>query len=284
LWASSLNEESLLASDGFELSHSIAERIEANEIGLLSRGNATALRLSLYGQHLLQRMDLPAIRRARNNFRAALNIEPENIAAITGIARSFVREEIIAARSDDRLLEEGRNLAARAIALRPDDYRGYQTLGIVNLYSHRFDSCLDYLYHAQRLSPSIPYLSYDLSDALVYDGQHAEAIRETEKAKSTLKFHTDAGRWLVAGAKYLQGDYRAAANELAEMQDPTAASRFRAGVHAMLGENDAAAAYVHDAMEFNPDFNARRWVSVSPYRRREDREHSSTGLLSAGFK
>jgi DNA-binding SARP family transcriptional activator len=258
------------------------ERREAAELAASPEGTS-AYRLSIQGQQLLRALDLRSIRRARNGFRSALALDPSSVIAATGVAHSLIREKIIAASDDDRLIEEALDVSKRAVGLDPENYMTHRALGIANLYRGRFDACLEHLYYAQRLSPAIPILSYDIADALAFDGRPDAAAEELEKARLVLGLHSDPGCWVLAGAKYLSGDYRAAAAALSNMTDAEAASRFRAGVHAMLGERTIAKTYVKQALEFNPDFSAKRWLRILPFRRQEDLAHCEEGLLAAGF-
>jgi len=263
----------------------VVEQVESNELKLADQATArvVARRQAIQGQRLLQVLDLPSIRRARNVMRSALATADDCIPALTGMARSFVLEGMLAATADGRLLDEAEILARKAIGLDPEDFRGYQELGVAHLYQRKFDSGIEMLRSARRHNPIDVSVQVDLADALLAVGKPDESLEVLNAVRHLIPFGLDIGHWIAASAHYCREDYRATAQEIELMQNPAPAYRVSAAAYAMLGEKEIAGRLKSAAMEFNPNFKVKQWLAVCPIGSKELIQHYEDGLLIAGF-
>ena len=94
---------------------------------------------------------------------------------------------------------------------------------------------------------------------------------------------TDNDHWILAGGYYQIGDYKAALQEIASMQNPAPALRLSAA--AMRCSESAIAAHRlrGELMEYNPGFNLAQWLSIIPCNDSSYVQHYSHGLRMAGF-
>jgi DNA-binding SARP family transcriptional activator len=285
LWAASFEGAAEIARDTQIALASVLRHIEDREARAVA-GSAeatSAYRVTVEGQRLLRNIDLPSIRRARKFFKAALASASNHVPAMAGLARSFVMEWLVRAPFEASLLEEAEQCARKAVAVCPDDYRGYQELGVANVYRRRLDDSLEHLDRAKALNPDDMGVRVDLADALVLGGQATDAIRLLDQSKHLYDRNDDYGHWVRAGAHFNREDYRATLEEIAVMGDPTPAFRVSAAAHAHLGEHEHARR-IHDAsMEFNPGFKLDLWLSMFPGRNHEFVQRYSDGLRQAGF-
>jgi DNA-binding SARP family transcriptional activator len=287
LWAGTFESVGGSFADNAQMALvSIIRQIENREIQIAANpADATSsYRATLEGRRLLRNIDLPSIRRARKFFRSALAGAPDYIPALAGLSRSYVMEWLVRAPFEQSSLEVAAQCARRAISASPDDHRGYQELGLVNIYLKRLDESIDYLSRARRLNPDDMGVRVDLADALVFGGQASEAIRTIRHSQQLHDPSDDYVRWTLAGALFGSGDYRAALAEIEKMTDPAPAFRVAAASHALLGEAQPARRIVEMSMEFNPGFKLDLWLSMVPICDHEFMQRYSDGLRQAGFR
>jgi predicted Zn-dependent protease len=181
------------------------------------------------------------------------------------------------------LLDTAERIARTILAICPDDHRGFQTLGNVQLYHKKFDKSVENLRHSMRLNPIDLDVQVNLADALVSNGCPEEGIRLLAASKLLGRRGEDCDHWMLAGAHYYGGNYRAALGEIANMRNRAPALRLSAAAHAMLGDRILANRARTELMEFNPGFNLSQWLSIIPLRDRTFVRHYSDGLRMAGF-
>ena len=263
----------------------VVEQVEGHEVKLADQASArvAARRQAIQGLKLLQTLELAAVRRARNIMKGALATAADCIPALAGLARTYVIEGMLTATADGRALDEAESLARRAIVLDPEDYRGYQELGLALLYHRKFDSGVEMLRSAQSRNPIGVGVLVDLADALLGVGKTEEALSTLDQARQLMPVSLDICQWIAACAHYSREDYRAAAADVEAMQHPAPAHRLAAAAYAMLGEKEIAARFRAAALEFNPAFRVSAWLAVCPIGRKDLAQHYEDGLLVAGF-
>ncbi|MGA2043154.1 MAG: BTAD domain-containing putative transcriptional regulator [Roseiarcus sp.] len=285
LWAGDFESADAIADAVATMVHSIVGQIENRELQLLEAGpdGQSAYRLSIKGQRLLRTIDLPSIRRARALFKAAIGVTANHIPALAGMAHSYVLEWLVRMNPEPSLLDTAERIARMILSISPDDYRGFHKLGYAQLYSRKFDKSVENLRHSMRLNPIDLDVQVDLADALISNGDAREAIRLFAESKQLGRRGADNDHWILAGGLYQIGEYRAALDEIANMQNPLPALRLSAASHAMLGERVAAQRLRAELMEYNPGFKLAQWLSIMPCRDVAHVQQYSEGLRMAGF-
>ena len=178
LWAASFADSGQYFERAPVTLNAILRHIEDREISLRdgADGSRVAYRVTLEAQRLLNAIDLPSIRRARRLLRSAQSVAPNFVPTIAALARSHVMEWLVRAPFEVAPLEFAEQFAKQAIAISPDDYRGYHELGLVHVYRRRLDEGIECLNRAASLCPEDKGVCADLADALVFNGQSREAI------------------------------------------------------------------------------------------------------------
>jgi DNA-binding SARP family transcriptional activator len=286
LWAASFAD----ASQYFERApitlNAIQRHIEDREI--LSRdsgdGMRVAYRFTLEAQRLLNAIDLPSIRRARRLLRSAQIVTPDFVPTIAALARSHVMEWLVRAPFEVAPLEFAEQFAKQAIAIGPDDHRGYHELGLVRVYRRRLEDGIECLNRAASLCPEDKGVSADLADALVFNGQSREAIAILDNLVSSFDPGSDYIRWVLAGAYFAREDYGATLLQIKQMNNPAPAFRISAAARALVGDVSGARRVMKASMDFNPNFDLRSWMAMAPCRNKDFVQRYTEGLRIAGFR
>jgi DNA-binding SARP family transcriptional activator len=265
--------------------NSIIRHVEDREIWLRDggEGSRVAYRLTLESQRLLSAIDLPSIRRARRLLRSAQTVAPNFVPTIAALARSCVMEWLVRAPFEVASLEFAEQFAKQAIAISPDDYRGYHELGLARVYRRRLDEGIEGLRRAANLCPEDKGVCADLADALVFNGQSREAIAMLEDRVRSFAPVSDPIRWVLATVHFAREDYAAAVLQVKQMSDPAPAFRISAAAHALVGDVSGARRLKNASMDFNPNFDLRAWLAMAPCRNKDFVQRYTEGLKIAGF-
>jgi DNA-binding SARP family transcriptional activator len=284
LWAASFADSSQYFERAPITLNSILRHIEDREISLSdSDGLRVAYRLTLEAQRLLNAIDLPSIRRARRLLKAAQSVAPNFVPTIAAMARSHVMEWLVRAPFEVAPLEFAEQFAKQAIAISPDDHRGYHVLGLVYVYRRRLDDGIECLNRAASLCPEDKGVCADLADALVFNGQSREAITMLDALVRSFDPGGDYIRWVLASAHFAHEDYGATLLQIRQMSNPAPAFRISAAARALMGDVSGARRVMKASMDFNPNFDLRSWLAMAPCRNKDLIQHYTEGLRMAGF-
>jgi DNA-binding SARP family transcriptional activator/tetratricopeptide (TPR) repeat protein len=265
---------------------SLVDRIERSELSRYDADaqNPTSYHLYLAGQRYLRELDLPNIRRARRAFKSGLNINPEFVPALSGLARTLRLEWVLLARGDPDQLVEAERLSKRSVEIDPDDARGYRELGACTLYAGRFDESLEAFGQAEARNPQFADLLVDTADALTHAGEPQLALQKVATAMDLNPLCPDYYWWVAGGSNFHLHRYSEAIESLSRMRDQTPAFRLLAASWARMGERQQAAEYVRKVLEIHPDFSVSSWLSILPIRDRRYERDYEQGLREAGFR
>ncbi len=285
LWAASFTDSGQYFERAPITLNSILRHVEDREISLRDgvEGSRVAYRFTLEAQRLLNAIDLPSIRRARRLLRSAQTVAPDFVPTIAALARSHVMEWLVRAPFEVAPLEFAEQFAKQAIAISPDDHRGYHELGLVRVYRRRLDDGIECLNRAASLCPEDKDVRADLADALVFNGQSREAIAMLDDLVRSFDPGGDYIRWVLAGAHFAREDYAATLLQVKLMSNPAPAFRISAAARALIGDVAGSRRVMKAAMDFNPNFDLRSWLTMQPCRNKDFVQRYTEGLRIAGF-
>jgi DNA-binding SARP family transcriptional activator len=285
LWAASFADSGQYFERALVTLNSILRHIEDREISLRDGGEGlrVAYRFTLEAQRLLNAIDLPSIRRARRLLKSAQTVAPDFVPTIAALARSHVMEWLVRAPFEVAPLEYAEQFAKQAIAISPDDHRGYHMLGLVRVYRRRLDDGIECLNRAASLCPEDKGVCADLADALVFNGQSREAIAMLDDLVRSFDPGGDYIRWVLAGAHFAREDYGATLLQVKQMSNPAPAFRISAAARALIGDVAGSRRVMKAAMDFNPNFDLRAWMEIFPCRDKIFLRNYTDGLRAAGF-
>jgi DNA-binding SARP family transcriptional activator/Flp pilus assembly protein TadD len=286
LWVASFADSSHYFERAAVTQNAILRHIEDREISLGDGGEGlrAAYRLTLKAKRLLNAIDLPSIRRARRLLKSAQALVPDFVPTIAALARSHVMEWLVRAPFEETPLEFAEQFAKQAIAVNRDDYRGYHELGLAYVYRRRLDDGIECFNRAMSLCPEGKGLRADLADALVFNGQAREAIALLDKTVHSFDPADDYTRWVLAGAHFALGDYTATLAQVMQMSKPAPAFRLSAAARALSGDVAGARRVMKASMDFNPNFDLGKWLTMLPCRNDDHLQRYTDGLLIAGFQ
>jgi len=285
LWAGSFADSDQYFERAPVTLNAILRHVEDRELSLQigPDGSRVAYRVTLEAQRLLNAIDLPSIRRARRLLRSAQTVAPNFVPTIAALARSHVMEWLVRAPFEVAPLEYAEQFAKQAIAISPDDYRGYHELGLVRVYRRRLDDGIECLNRAASLCPEDKGVCADLADALVFNGQSREAVAMLDELVRSFDPGGDYIRWVLAGAHFAREDYGAALLQVKQMSNPMPAFRISAATRALIGDVSGARRVMKASMDFNPNFDLRAWLAMFPCRDKVFLRNYTEGLHAAGF-
>jgi tetratricopeptide (TPR) repeat protein len=271
-----------------ELAESIAAQVSAAveqvEIGAYRRtGSASAYVQYLLGTRALVDNELKSLRRARHCFVRALELEPDYVPALTGIAHTLSKESLALRRPDSDLPARAMSLAERASRIDPLDPNGWREKALASLYLNDLDAGLEYLDTALVRAPHHADIIAEKADVLV----HASRLREGKelilKAIALNPLSPDDYIWTLGSAEYLLGRYEPALATLERMKNTRGAGRLIAAAAAMAGDAETAAKYRRRWMRHYPNSSISAIGQVIPHASKTDLEHFREGLRRAGF-
>lgn len=289
LWA---DEYDLLACAQAEqyrtLSRSIVAALaDAIERAEFTRFEATrppgAYQLYLEGRQHMKVLDLPDIRRARKSFARSAEAAPSFAPALCGVARTFVLEWLLLARTEPELLHQARRIAARAVDLDPLSGESLRELGNATLFLGGIAEAIDDFARAELLSPHHADIFADHANALTHGSELAASMRRIDKAIDLNPAVPDDYLWTAGSTLFLMEDYERALSHLRQMRRPDPALRLMAACLAMSGQRAEAAVLVQRALEDQPNFRIQDWIAAIPLRSKEHVAHYAAALSEAGF-
>ncbi|WP_417308370.1 hypothetical protein [Devosia sp.] len=263
----------------------LADSIETAELQRARTArDADAYGYYLAGRHNMRSFELPKIRRARQSFKHARQIEPEVASLESAMARSYVVEWVLRSGSDNALLDKAKLHAERAVAIDPTDGTAYRELGRVALFEGDLDLSLEHLDRAAHLAPNHADVLADYADTLVHNSDFVAARQKIDAALRLNPMPPDEYIWTLGGISFFLGQWEEALSHLTQMQNQDPALRLMAASAAMAGQMDLARKYRLLALEEQPDFVTSDWISRMPQRDPADVDLYLEALRKAGFK
>ena len=297
LWAQRFEED---LADLFKLEDQVVARL-ANTLGYeLTKAEATkgarstnpdANDLAMRGEMLNFEQNLQPNKdkndAARALFEQALAIDPNNVAALSGVALTYQNEHLYRWGNSGADYYDAKILGPleRAIALAPDYDRSYAFKSNYLALSHRFDEAVRVANAGLAINPNNPGLYKARAEAEISLGRFEEAradIQMVSRLSPDDPFRVDTDRQL-ANIEFGLGHIEAAIDAYRKALDAGDRSQWPylslAAAYALQGKTDEAKRYAAETLRINPSFTIK-WL----------REHAidiplrNEGLRKAGFK
>ena len=273
-----LNQSFRLIS--FQIAASLAHAIERDTIEAVRASHEpSAYRLYLEGQLRLKNCDLPALRRARAEFRRAADIDRHFALPRAYIAQTLQLEWLILGGTDPGLLLAAKGEAEAAIAIDPGGGIGHWMAASVALYQRDFDFSAAKFLEAETLAPNSADFLLGHADALAHLGEAEAGWVRFQRAIELNPLAPDLYWWSGGSIAFKRYDFAGAVELCARMEDEQAALRLLTACHGLLGNRSKARDYAHRLMEAYPGMTAREIVKLSP-----DRDQSTNDLFYEGLR
>ena len=255
------------------------------------RVDPTAYEMMLRAIPDIYRLDEAAFREAGRLLEQSLTLDPGSAACHSWLAHWYVfllgqgwaKDADVAAQRTDEL-------SKRAVALDPDDARGFTVAGHVRAFLNKDAAgALGLHERAIALNPNMALAWCYSGLAYSYLGQHREAIRRIQHAKHLSPHDPHAFFFDTALAlpMLLIGEYDASARVSRQARDhhPGLSATHKSLLAALghLGASREGASVRKALLALEPDFSVRSAASRSPLVRKEDLSCYLQGLRLAGI-
>jgi DNA-binding SARP family transcriptional activator len=243
----------------------LAETLERHQMESIMPREPSAYLHLLSGQHLLKgECDLPLIRKARGEFRKAIDLEPGMAVARGRIAQTLQLEWLMLGGSDPHLLHRAKAEAEASVEIDAASGIGQWMSAVVALYQRDFDTSAEQFMEAEALAPNSADLLLQHADALAHFGQTDQAWDRFQRAIDLNPFAPDIYWWAGASIAYKREEYQTAIDLCANMRNDESTLRLLTVCHALLGNAEDASEYARRLQEIYPGMTARQFSLVSP--------------------
>jgi len=293
LWAERFDrdeEDTVIVTDDLvrTIAATLAGRVHAAGSELAKRKPATSL--AAYECVLranaaqMQVGDPQAESEMRLFYERAAELDPDYGRAYAGLALAHLRAWFRDPGGSDAALELAVEMAAKAVALDPDDGECQETLGWILLHGKSFALAEQYYRRALELNPISPDELASMGAFCSFQGRPEDGIGWFEQAKQVDPFFDPTWYWQLLGATYFN------ARRYGESITAFNRSPAKPGwVHAYLAACHACRGHVEEATvaaelaRLCPGFSACQLAVKEPYKLAADREHLLDGLRRAGL-
>ncbi len=261
------------------------EKAELNRLRTVEPSDIEAYGLLLRGQQRILRYRREDNRKARQFYKAALDLDVNYARACASISRTYNFEWRYSwARSPQEALEKAFGFARAAAELDEYDARGHAELGFVHLYRKEHDLSVSSYERALELNPNDADIMAELADSFAHSGRSEESIELFNKAMRLNPFYPDHYLWKMGGAYYNLKAYEEVIDVVRRMHNPTEGYRLLAASYAQLGKIEKARFCAEKVMEAHPHFSLKHWRTVLPDKNPDETEHFLEGLRKAGLR
>jgi tetratricopeptide (TPR) repeat protein len=178
-------------------------------------------------------------------------------------------------------------LTQKALALNGSLAEARSKLGLLYLWSGRYDEAVAEAERGVELDPNSGQLNYNLSITLRFAGRSKEAIPVILKALRQEPFAPDIYVQQKALVYFQTGDCREAIATCEKGPwrelDNLNSHIIRAAVYGFCGREDDARKEAIEALKIKPNFSVGSYTGILPYKNPSDRERVVQGLLKAGL-
>jgi adenylate cyclase len=281
------------AKEVLDVQDQLVEKIVATLAGRLEHRSAeTVLRkrpenlgafdLLLKGRHYADKLDLQSARSAVSCFERALALEPDYAEAMAMLALMRLRVWALHPGSGD--LDDVAKIAERALSLDPADSWCHLVAGQIDMYRRRLDVAEVRHKKAYALNPCDARILALWSPLATYLGKPDEGRNRIERAMILNPLHPAWYETNLGLACYCSGAYDKGAAVYSGVAAPQIG--VLAGLvacRAQLEDKEGIAEARSALLRIAPDFGARRFVDMRPFKFASDRDHLFDGLRKGGL-
>jgi adenylate cyclase len=251
--------------------------LEAHDLFL--RGRALATSPHMNREKFLETVDL---------LRRAIALDPNLSQAYAGLAISQMYDYHNRWSDDpDGSLRSGEELAAKAVALNPNDSFGYVATGVIAMNLGQPERAMAALDKAMELNPNDPYALSNRGTQAIFAGRSADAIPHLEKAiRIDPGFSHQYLHWLGL-AHFMLGHNETAATMFRErirlIPETDTSRAMLAAALGHLGMLDEARRIWAELKVINPRYVLAERIARLPFANPADRQRIADGLAKAGL-
>jgi tetratricopeptide (TPR) repeat protein len=238
-----------------------------------------AYRHYLEGQIKLKNCDLPKLRRARAEFKHAIQEDEDFAPAHARIAQTLQLEWLMLGGTDPYILNQAKAEAEAAVSIDAGDGLGHWMSAVVALYQRDFDLSAVKFLEAETLNPNSADLIIHHGDALSHFGSADTGWEHFIRAIELNPFPPDYYWWFGASIAIRRREFAKGIELCGNMENDEAGVRVLAVCHGLMGNAEAARQYGRRLLDMYPGVSALQLAQMAPDRRPED-----VSLVAEGFR
>jgi adenylate cyclase len=230
----------------YELEHSLRQPTES----------LAAYDVYLRGKAIWFDWTREANQKAQEYLRAAIALDPKFARAYSGLSFVLI-QSALGGWADPPMaaIQEGYELAQRAVGLDRLDFEAHAQLGFASLYCRDFHRCMSSYEKALELNPNSADVLAEMADALVHMGRTADGVEKIAQAKRLNPICPDWYDWILGIAAFHDGRYEDALLAFEAVHDCANFLRSDlASVYMRLGRTEDARRVVAQMLQLQPDY------------------------------
>jgi adenylate cyclase len=206
--------------------------------------------------------------KAREHFEAALDLDPEYLAAMGMVAGTHLVDCIYGwSESPLTSMKLAIELAQKTVELDEQDPVAHAVLGIVFLHQRQHEKAITEGKRAITLNPNYAHGHFILAMIMRYSGRFEEAITLAKKVYRLAPNIVINGRLETLGASYIfLRNYEEALEVCKQMEESAEKALISSWIYQELGKEEQARAYMAKALEMSPDLSLESIQVSSPYK------------------
>jgi adenylate cyclase len=243
----------------------------------------------LEGQPYFYRFNRESNVQARQMFKEAIALEPENAHAFTMLGWTYLMEVWFgSSESPSKAMERVVELAQKALSLDDTIDSPHSLLAHVYLVKRQFEMAIAEAERAVALSPNGADAQAHLGIILNYAGRREGGIASLEKAMRLNPIPPNWYAFFLGEAYCLAGQHEKALaayeQVLHRYPDDMRALIGSAATYSLLGREEEAHAQAAQIVRMDPKFNLESFVKTLPFKNKADAELLLDSLYKAGLK
>jgi len=224
---------------------------------------------------------------ARRMAEEAIALDPKYAEAYVVLSITHTNDVFLGTSRPKESIAMAMELTQKALSLNGSLAEARSKLGLLYLWSGRYDEAIAEAERGVELDPNSGQLNYNLSTALRFAGRSQEAIPVILTALRQEPIAPDIYVQQKALAYFQTGDCREAITtcEKGPWREPDNLNShiIRATVYGFCGREDAARKEAIEALKIRPRFSVESYTRILPYKNPSDRERVVQGLRKAGL-
>ena len=176
----------------------------------------------------------------------------------------------------DKWIQNGLELAEKAVDWAPEEPGGYQMLGLLALSQGDIDRATDFREKAVQLAPNDILVLWGLGSVLYKAGEPRRAIEILKKAERLNPYYPESLLWTISEAHLIAGQYEEAVetSNRAITRNPDAMFSYVILTAAYVASNqhDKAQTSAAELIRINPTFTVSSWMKTRLLKSKTDKE------------
>ncbi len=278
----------------FDLQTEIARVVTATVVGRIAAsdtqfsnlqrpGNLAAYDHVLRGLQCFHRHVHEDMEAARNEFRAAIKLDPNYARAFGLLAMTDIYMQWLFGPDGD--VSAAVAAAQTAVKLDVREIKGLCALGIINMLAYDFGRARHLFETALSFNNNDDLLLLEYGRFMMYDDRPEDGIASVNEAMRLNPFHPNWYWNIIGRCLHSLGRYEEAISILEKISSPNFWTLlYLAGCHAKIGNSSKAALLRGQVLSIRPDLNIESLLPYFPYKNQDTKTRLFESFRAAGFR